>query len=62
MNLRNSPISKTPPNYDIPSSLIKGAPYEKKNSSPNKKKTIKSNPIKKEDSKHEEEDQFDMDL
>ncbi|XP_044759787.1 eukaryotic translation initiation factor 4E-binding protein [Coccinella septempunctata] len=63
MNLRNSPISKTPPSYDIPSSLIRGAPPEKKNNSPNKKNTVnKSKQPKQNEVKNEEGDQFHMDL
>lgn len=26
MNLRNSPISKTPPQWDIPASILRGSP------------------------------------
>lgn len=39
MNLRNSPISKTPPQWDIPANILRGSPTSYANKQLSKKST-----------------------
>ncbi|XP_060522725.1 eukaryotic translation initiation factor 4E-binding protein [Cylas formicarius] len=68
MNLRNSPISKTPPKFDIPEALLRnsGSPPKKQNQSNNKNKYVSrrrnSNTNPRKGSKDDDDHQFQMDL
>ncbi|KAK9888267.1 hypothetical protein WA026_000530 [Henosepilachna vigintioctopunctata] len=64
MNLRNSPLSKTPPTYEIPSSLLRGSTPEKKTKSPSKRHYNKNHidSTKRDTKQIEDEDQFSLDL
>ncbi|XP_063915791.1 eukaryotic translation initiation factor 4E-binding protein [Zophobas morio] len=59
MNLRNSPIAKTPPSYGIPESLMKGKPNHYNGT--NKRCSNTNNHIsRKIDDSHEEQFQIDI--
>lgn len=60
MNLRNSPVARTPPkNYNnFPDTMVKGSPTNKANGS---LKVIQS-PTKREPSIEEAQEQFQMDM
>lgn len=65
LNLRNSPISKTPPTYGIPDALIRGSKnsppkhnYYNKSYNNNMKKT----PLKQRNNKSNDDEQFHMEL
>ncbi|KAK4873664.1 hypothetical protein RN001_013024 [Aquatica leii] len=65
MNLRNSPISKTPPNWEIPNQLVKGSPspwIKEKKGIPSKKKHQISNNVNHSNGFADDSEQFPMDI
>lgn len=65
MNLRNSPIAKTPPKWDIPDHLVKGSPPKtnlNSNNNKNKKKITQQRSPVISVNEVDDGDQFDMDI
>lgn len=64
MNLRSSPISRTPPSYEIPEVLQKGSPNKTPDRKPKIRSTPKRNQTKENDSKDnfQDEEQFQLDM
>ncbi|KAI4456807.1 eukaryotic translation initiation factor 4e-binding protein [Holotrichia oblita] len=62
MNLRSSPIARTPPKFDIPESLQKGTPNKSPNRQPKtpQKQTQKKTHFKNNNVQDEEQFQMDM--
>ncbi|XP_019873366.1 eukaryotic translation initiation factor 4E-binding protein [Aethina tumida] len=59
MNLKNSPISKTPPTYDIPENLLRGSPNRP---SPRNGLHIPKKQYTTPKQNHHDEDQFQIEL
>ncbi|GJQ72083.1 putative eukaryotic translation initiation factor [Trypoxylus dichotomus] len=62
MNLRSSPISRTPPKFDIPDVLQKGTPNKSPNHQQHKQLTPKKRNQPKENNHFQDEEQFQMEM
>ncbi|KRT79235.1 hypothetical protein AMK59_7504 [Oryctes borbonicus] len=62
MNLRSSPIARTPPKFDIPQNLQKGTPNKSPTRQQHKQQTPKKKNQPKENNQFQDDEQFQLEM